>query len=47
MHYADTLGIDVIVNKVEVFRKKFGPMYWETPALLEHLAANGGRFADL
>jgi 3-hydroxyacyl-CoA dehydrogenase len=47
MHYADTVGIDVIANKVRTFRKNFGPMYWEMPALLEDLAATGGRFADL
>lgn len=44
MHYADQLGLDTVLEKVLAFRDRFGPMYWEPPALLENLAKAGRRF---
>lgn len=47
MHYADSVGLDRVYKKVCAFRDRFGPTYWEPPALLEELAKKKGRFADL
>jgi 3-hydroxyacyl-CoA dehydrogenase len=46
MHYADTVGLDLVYQTVCEFRDRFGPMYWEPPELLKSLAESGGKFAD-
>jgi 3-hydroxyacyl-CoA dehydrogenase len=46
MHYADSLGLDVVYQRVCEFRDRFGPQYWEPPALLADLARNGGTFTQ-
>ena len=46
MHYADTVGLNKVYEKVCEFEEKFGSMYWEVPALLKTLAESGGRFSD-
>lgn len=47
MHYADSIGLDKVYARVCEFRDRFGPMYWEPPALLRELAESGRSFADL
>lgn len=44
MHYANTVGVQKIYDKVCEFRERFGEHYWQPPALLEKLASSGGRF---
>lgn len=46
MHYADSVGLGAVHEKVCEFRDRFGPKYWQPPALLERLARLGGRFGD-
>ena len=46
MHYADSVGPGRVLETVRDYRERFGARYWEPPALLERLAASGGRFAD-
>ncbi len=47
MHYADMTGLDKVFAKVCEFEKRFGSQYWKPPALLQQLAASGGKFGDL
>ena len=47
MYYADSVGLDRIHARIAEFNDRFGARYWQPPALLESLAASGGRFADL
>lgn len=47
MHYADSIGLDRIYKTVCGYRERFGPMYWDVPALLKDLAKKRRRFADL
>lgn len=47
MHYADSVGLDTVYEKVCEFEERFGSTYWEPPALLKKLAGSGGKFSDL
>ena len=47
MHYADTVGLDKVCEKVSEFEEKFGSTFWELPALLKELAESGKRFSDI
>ena len=47
MHYADTIGLARVFNKVSDFCERFGPQYWQPPGLLEALAAEDGKFVEL
>jgi 3-hydroxyacyl-CoA dehydrogenase len=47
MHFADTIGLDKVYDTVCRFRDTFGVEYWTPPRLLERLARDNGRFADL
>ncbi len=46
MFYADSIGLDKVYSRVCEFNKRFGPMYWEPPRLLQKLAGEGKKFAD-
>lgn len=46
MFYADEVGADKVLATVRQFRERFGPMYWEPPALLVELAETGKRFSS-
>jgi len=46
MHYADTIGLATVYEKVCEFRDRFGAGFWEPPALLKDLAGRNQRFAD-
>ena len=47
MHFADSIGLDRIYQKICEFRDRFGSQYWSPPELLENLARENGRFADI
>jgi 3-hydroxyacyl-CoA dehydrogenase len=44
MFYADEVGPGEVLETVRRFYERFGPMYWEPPALLVELADSGKRF---
>jgi len=46
MHYADSIGLAAVYEKVCDFRDRFGAEFWEPPALLKDLAGKGGKFSD-
>jgi len=46
MHFADTVGLAAIYEKVCEFRDRFGAEFWELPGLLKDLADKNQRFAD-
>lgn len=46
MHYADSLGLDVVLDTVHKLRDQFGDMYWDPPELLLELAKSGRRFDE-
>ncbi|WP_166366477.1 3-hydroxyacyl-CoA dehydrogenase NAD-binding domain-containing protein [Pseudomonas akapageensis] len=45
MFYADSLGLDKVLARVQEFHERFGA-WWKPAPLLEKLAAEGRRFAD-
>ncbi|MFY0690576.1 MAG: enoyl-CoA hydratase/isomerase family protein [Paracoccaceae bacterium] len=45
-HYADTIGADTLVARIETYAQE-DPHYWQVPALLRSMAENGSIFADL
>ncbi len=49
MHYADSVGLKKIYDRVCSYRDTLGNEfgYWEPAPLLERLAGEGGKFADL
>ena len=46
MHFADTVGLAAVYEKVCEFRDRFGAEFWEPPALLKDLADKNQRFSD-
>jgi 3-hydroxyacyl-CoA dehydrogenase len=46
MCYADSLGLDQVVRRIESLQSTGGADYWRIPALLRELAASGRTFAD-
>ena len=46
MHYADTVGLAAVYEKVCEFGDRFGVEFWEPPGLLKELADKGRRFSD-
>ncbi len=46
MHYANTVGLDRVYQRVCEFRDRFGSEYWEPPGLLVELARVNGRFGE-
>ena len=46
MFWADTIGLDKIVNKLEEFETSYGKDFTPSP-LLERLAREGGRLSDI
>jgi len=47
MHYADSVGLAAVRDKVCEFRDRFGAEFWEPPALLEELAGSDRKFSDV
>lgn len=46
LHYADTIGAAELVRRIEAYAKE-DSHYWQVPALLRKMAADGSSFADL
>jgi len=46
MHFADTVGLAAVYEKVCEFRDRFGAEFWEPPTLLKDLADKNQRFSD-
>ena len=46
MYYADTIGLETVLQRVEAYRARFGD-YWKPAPLLEKLVAAGGSFAEI
>ena len=46
LHYADTIGAAALIERIKTYAKE-DPNYWQVPALLEKMAANGTTFADM
>ncbi len=46
MYYADTLGLDRVLERIRFYAASCGPRYWTPAASLERLARDGGRLAD-
>ncbi len=46
LHYADTIGAAALVARIKDYAKE-DATYWQVPALLEKMAANGTSFADM
>jgi 3-hydroxyacyl-CoA dehydrogenase len=46
MFYADTIGLNHVLERVEDFQKRHGADLWSPAALLKHLAASGKTFAN-
>ncbi|WP_372887801.1 3-hydroxyacyl-CoA dehydrogenase NAD-binding domain-containing protein, partial [Shimia sp.] len=46
LHYADTVGLEKILNDIKTFQKE-DDYFWQPAPLLEQLVAEGRKFADL
>ena len=46
MHYADAVGLDKMLARIEEFRERFGAENWMPAPLLERLAADGVSLKD-
>ena len=46
MHYADTVGLEAVYEKICEFRDRFGPEFWDPPGLLKDLADKDQSFSD-
>ncbi len=46
LHYADTIGAKALVGRIKTYAAE-DATYWQVPALLEKMAANGTSFADM
>jgi 3-hydroxyacyl-CoA dehydrogenase len=46
MHYADTVGLAAVYEKLCEFRDRFGAEFWEPPGLIKDLAEEDQRFSD-
>jgi 3-hydroxyacyl-CoA dehydrogenase len=47
MHYADSIGAEIICKAISEFKKIPGLGYWECPNLLNNMVKNGTKFTDL
>ena len=45
MFYADTVGIDKVLARIQEFEQQHGPDLWSPAPLIRRLAAEGGTFA--
>ena len=46
LHYADTIGAAALVDRIKTYAQE-DATYWQVPALLEKMAAQGTSFADM
>jgi 3-hydroxyacyl-CoA dehydrogenase len=47
MFWADTIGLDQVLNGIETFAAQFGPMHWQPAPLLVDLVRSGKKFRDI
>ena len=47
MHFADSIGTEIICDAISRFQKIPGLEYWESTKLLKNMIKNGKKFADL
>ena len=47
LHYADQLGLEHVLARIEALGQRFGAAYWAPAPLLRQLAQSGRGFADL
>jgi len=45
MHYADTLGLDYVIQRINEFRERFGSKDWTPAPLLQKLVADNTSLA--
>ena len=46
LFYADTIGLKTVLEGMQKYGERFGPMHWQPAALLTRLAAEGRTLAD-
>ena len=46
MHYADSVGLDKVLARIQEFREHFGEDNWTPAPLLEKLVADGRSLQD-
>ena len=46
MHYADAIGLDKVLARIEEFRERFGEENWTPAPLLEKLVREGRSLAE-
>jgi 3-hydroxyacyl-CoA dehydrogenase len=46
LHYADTVGLDEVLDRIREFGERFGQEFWEPAPMLKELVANGQSLAD-
>jgi 3-hydroxyacyl-CoA dehydrogenase len=46
MHYADEIGLDRVLERINEFRDRFGEENWTPAPLLEKLVAEGKTIAE-
>jgi 3-hydroxyacyl-CoA dehydrogenase len=47
MYYADSIDLEIVLQKIGDFREKHGEQYWTPAPLLEQLVKEGKSFSDL
>jgi 3-hydroxyacyl-CoA dehydrogenase len=47
MFYADTVGLDKVLARIQEFEKQHGADLWSPAPLIQRLVAEGGTFAGL
>ncbi|MDA0706910.1 MAG: 3-hydroxyacyl-CoA dehydrogenase NAD-binding domain-containing protein [Proteobacteria bacterium] len=45
MHYADTIGLNYVIERIEEFRERYGSNNWQPASLLKTLVANNSSLA--
>jgi 3-hydroxyacyl-CoA dehydrogenase len=46
LHYADTLGPQELISRIETYAKE-DSHYWKVPDMLRQMALDGTKFSDL
>ncbi len=46
MFYADSIGLENILNDLKLYQEKYGDI-WQPAPLLEKLVSEGKRFSDI
>ena len=46
MHYAEAIGLKKVLDGLNKYKERFGPMHWEPSKLLVELATSGKTIAQ-